>query len=653
MAGRKAIIKKLPIVETLGCVDVICADKTGTLTMNEMTVTHVYAADGEIAEVQGVGYGTSGDNLGEVRSFNGELALPHTHPSLAKVAEVGSVCNNAVVVDGELMRGSPTEGALLAFAMKMGVADRKNEWRRLQEFPFSSETKTMTVKCDYRGGMNRYEDDDEEEEAGRRRKGSIKEEEPTFFFKGAWEQVLSVCTHVYLPNQEIDDENHDINHNLKRRSVQVPPLDEAAKKPIRQMASTWCNMGLRVLGLAVGADRNQLRFVGIVGITDPPRPGVRDSIRTLQMSGVNVKMVTGDAEATARAIGDQLGLHGGAATAISGSQLDAMTTEELAEVLPETNVIYRATPKHKLKLVQALQLKNHVVGMTGDGVNDAVALRSADIGIAMGKCGTDVSKEAADMILVDDDFSTILSAIEEGKCIFHNIRNFVRFQLSTSIAALSLIAISTLFKLPNPLNAMQILWINIIMDGPPAQSLGVEPVDAAVLRQPPRRTSEPIINRKLVVNTLISAFVIVVGTVVVFARELGAGLGDGKIDERTTTMTFTCFVLFDMFNAYSSRSQTRSVIFDLGFFSNRYLLYAVVGSLAGQVAVIYFPPLSAVFQCEPLSIGDVMYLIAIASSVFLIHEVKKLVFGRKAESLNTVSRKLGVKLRSTDWKKNE
>ncbi|VDL94041.1 unnamed protein product [Schistocephalus solidus] len=293
---------------------------------------------------------------------------------------------------------------------------------------------------------------------------------------------------------------------------------------------------------------------------------------------------------------------------------------------------------HQMSLfvLQALQKRGLTVAMTGDGVNDAVALKSADIGIAMGKSGTDVCKEAADVVLVDDDFSSILSAMEEGKALFQNICNFVRFQLSTSIAALSLVAVSTILSLPSPLNAMQILYINILMDGPPAQSLGVEPPDKEVVNQPPRRVQDPILDRRLLTNVLISALTIVSGTLFIFYRELA----DNKVTPRDTTMTFTCFVLFDMFNALSCRSQKKS-IFSIGFLSNRVFLISVGLSLFGQVLVIYFPPLQTVFQTEPIHLiglfkspvcssaypfksrRDWLLLLSISSSVFVISEVRK------------------------------
>jgi len=318
---------------------------------------------------------------------------------------------------------------------------------------------------------------------------------------------------------------------------------------------------------------------------------------------------------------------------MAGHEIDSLDVGQLAANIGDVDVFYRANPKHKLKIVKALQELRLVVAMTGDGVNDAVALRKADVGIAMGITGTDVCKEAADMILVDDDLSTIMSAIEEGKGIFYNIRNFVSFQLSTSIAALSLIAISTLLKYPNPLNAMQILWINIIMDGPPAQSLGVEPVDKDVIRRPPRNVKDPIVTRQLITRVILSAAIIVTGTMYVFWRELR----DNIITPRDTTMTFTCFVLFDMFNALSCRSQTKSVL-EIGFTANRFFMIAVGGSLLGQLFVIYFPPLQSVFQTEALYFSDILHLIAISSTVLFASEIYKIYLRKQEEQAKNKSK---------------
>ncbi|KAJ8924555.1 hypothetical protein NQ315_000704 [Exocentrus adspersus] len=378
--------------------------------------------------------------------------------------------------------------------------------------------------------------------------------------------------------------------------------------------------GLRVMSMAKGGTLQELVYVGIVGICDPPRPQVREAISILKESEVQVKMVTGDSVDTAVAIAQLVGLETLPSQVVSGEQLDTFTETELDEVVPRATVFYRVSPKNKLSIVKSLQRTGFIVGMTGDGVNDGVALKKADIGIAMGKNGTDVCKEAADMILVDDDFYTIIAAIEEGKSIFYNIRNFVRFQLSTSIAALSLIALATFLDIPNPLNAMQILWINIIMDGPPAQSLGVEPVEEDVVKQKPRDTKEPMITKKLIVNVLLSAFFIIAGTLWVFQKEMSS---EG-VTARDTTMTFTCFVFFDMWNALSCRSQTKSV-FTIGLFANKMFLVAVTLSVVGQLLVVYVPPLQHIFQTEALTAWDMAFLTVLTSSVWIFSEIKKLI----------------------------
>ncbi|PNJ29737.1 ATP2C2 isoform 6 [Pongo abelii] len=541
MAKKRVIVKKLPIVETLGCCSVLCSDKTGTLTANEMTVTQLVTSDGLRAEVSGVGY----DGQGTVCLLpSKEVIKEFSNVSVGKLVEAGCVANNAVIRKNAVM-GQPTEGALMALAMK--------------------------------------------------------DQEDIYFMKGALEEVIHYCT----------------MYNNGGISL---PLTPQQRSFCLQEEKRMGSLGLRVLALASGPELGRLTFLGLVGIIDPPRAGVKEAVQVLSESGVSVKMITGDALETALAIGRNIGLCNGKLQAMSGEEVDGVEKGELADRVGKVSVFFRTSPKHKLKIIKALQESGAIVAMTGDGVNDAVALKSADIGIAMGQTGTDVSKEAANMILVDDDFSAIMNAVEEGKGIFYNIKNFVRFQLSTSISALSLITLSTVFNLPSPLNAMQILWINIIMDGPPAQSLGVEPVDKDAFRQPPRSVKDTILSRALILKILMSAAVIISGTLFIFWKEMPE---DRASTPRTTTMTFTCFVFFDLFNALSCRSQTK-LIFEIGFLRNHMFLYSVLGSILGQLAVIYIPPLQRVFQTENLGALDLLFLTGLASSVFILSELLKL-----------------------------
>lgn len=347
------------------------------------------------------------------------------------------------------------------------------------------------------------------------------------YLKGAVEAVIARCRYYYVTDSS------------------TPSLDAAVQKTILERANDSAAKGLRVIAMAYGfakdgADSNNLIFAGFQAMMDPPRRGVAHAIAALHGAGVQIVMITGDSDSTALAIGRELGLkvssagdqYPGSASVMLGSQVDSLSERELIERVPSITIFARTTPRHKMRIVKAWQMRGAVVAMTGDGVNDSPALKMADIGISMGKSGTDVAKEAADVILVNDDFSSILPAVEEGKSIFYNIQNFLAFQLSTAVAALSLITLSTFLKLANPLNAMQILFINILMDGPPAQALGVDPVDKEIMRRPPRKKNTNIISRRLMGRVMFSAAMIVLGTLYIYALEMS----DGSMSKRDQTM---------------------------------------------------------------------------------------------------------------------
>ncbi|KAK5124533.1 hypothetical protein LTR85_001750 [Meristemomyces frigidus] len=631
MSKRNAIVRRLPSVETLGSVNVICSDKTGTLTVNHMTATKLWSfGDGAPKEVTKVHAdapnGATTQALLRISNVVNNARLnthTHGHVTAASAAVLANTGGDDLARAKSRWAGQPTDVALLDLLDAFGEDDvRERIGGRKHEIPFSSERKWMGVTVQGQGG------------------------DDTAYIKGALERVITRCdTYLTGTGGEV-------------------VLDEKRRQEVEQAARSMAEEGLRVLSFAsgpvklsgthsqrgrsgastpashdgpaqAGEDTYQgLCFAGLVGMSDPPRKGVDRSIRRLMAGGVKVIMITGDAETTAIAIGKKLGMPINLSSALGspvlrGDQLDHMSDDDLTQAMSKVSIFARTSPDHKLKIIRALQSRGDVVAMTGDGVNDAPALKKADIGISMGKLGTDVAKEAADMILTDDDFSTILSAIEEGKGIFYNIQNFLTFQLSTSVAALGLVMMSTLGGWRNPLNAMQILWINILMDGPPAQSLGVEPVDPALLQQPPRPRNARVLTPRLIRRVLQSATIILLGTLFTYVSNLTPeDLAAHSVSDRDTTLTFTQFVLFDMFNALTCRSASKSVLRGelplYGKGGNVMFNWAVAGSLLGQGMVIYFPPLQRVFQTEALGVGDLVRLVAMASLVLWVDEGRKL-----------------------------
>ncbi|KAF8317721.1 calcium-transporting P [Clavulina sp. PMI_390] len=558
MAKRNAIVKKLPSVEALGCVSVICCDKTGTLTKNEQTVTEIYVVD-------------------DLVKLDPPPPADRRTAALLKTAQVGAICNNARRNEEGITVGQSTDVALINVLEVLELGPQKTDWTVIEERPFSSDAKSMAVSGTHASDSRQI-----------------------YYIKGAIEAILPRCKSYYVSDES------------------TPPLETLTRSIIAAKAETVASRGLRVVAMAYGfgsvktveADAN-LVFAGFQAMMDPPRKGVSDAIASLQEGGVQVVMITGDAVETAMAIGKQLGLLVPAGC-LTGKDLDQMDDRMLRERVMGISVFARTTPKHKMRIVGALQSRGAVVGMTGDGVNDAPALKFADIGVAMGS-GTDVAKEAADVILVDDNFATILAAVEEGKTIFHNIQHFLAFQLSTAVSALVLISLSTMFGLSNPLNAMQILFINILMDGPPSQSLGVDPADRAVMRKPPRAKNAPIIDYRVIFRVCFSAFIMVFLSLVVYFNILS----DGRMSRRDQTMTFTCFVFLDLASAIQNRGLGCSIT------QNKMLLTTVSTSFFVQLGLIYLPFMQPIFQTEALGFRDLFTLLVLGAIALGMHEGRR------------------------------
>jgi len=579
MARRGAILKRLAATETLGCATVICADKTGTLTMNQMTARSLFFR-GQRFKVSGKGYGKAGtieaedgDNPSlELR----ELLLPFC------------LCNDAKLRDDSVI-GDPTEGALLVLAAKSGLSidQERAHSSRIAEIPFDSKHKFM-ASFHHDGSRIRI------------------------YVKGAPEVLLDRCN-TLLTAQGSSPLTKD------ERSTLLDQGEIMARDSLRVLAVASATLPADVFdprGDLLEHVQN-LTFVGLAGLLDPPRPETREAIALCAQAGIQVKMITGDHKTTASAVAEMLGITGGAVT---GTEIDAMSDAALSEKIESTGVFARVAPEHKVRLVDALQRCGHVVAMTGDGVNDAPAVQHAHMGIAMGATGTDVTKEAADMVLMDDNFATIVRAVREGRTIFDNIGKFVRFQLSTNIGAMLTVGIAPILGMPLPFTAIQILWVNIIMDGPPAIALGVDPTRPGIMNEPPRGITEQLLNWRLLVRLAGLGTIMTLGTLGVLYYALGTGTA-----LHATTLAFTTFVLFQVFNVFNARSGSGSA-FTSYLFTNRNLWLALVAVLSLQVAAVHWPPAQTVFTTTALSPGDWLLASSVAASILVIEEIRKLVF---------------------------
>ncbi|MCG0276946.1 MAG: calcium-translocating P-type ATPase, SERCA-type [Thermanaeromonas sp.] len=573
MAKRQAIIRKLAAVEALGCATVICSDKTGTLTQNQMTVRELWV-DNKVYQVTGTGYIPQG-------AFYVEGRKAEVDEALKALLTAAALCNNATLkrngltIKGWLrgrkgspvwsINGDPTEGALLVAAAKAGIWREHLERaaQRLQEFPFEPERKRMSVVYQRNGRRWAY-------------------------VKGAPDVVLGLCNSVYHKGKKVP-------LTAERAQAIERQNEDMARRAFRVLALAFRELPSGVSS-AEEVERD-LTFLGLAGMIDPPRPEAQEAVRICQRAGIKVVMITGDHRLTAQAVAQELGLPAGDDQILTGSQLDSLSDQELIRAVKDVSVYARVSPVHKLRIVRALKANSHVVAMTGDGVNDAPAIKEADIGIAMGRTGTDVAKESAAMILADDNFATIVAAVEEGRAIYTNIRKFIRYLLSCNVGEVLTMFVAALAGLPLPLLPIQILWMNLVTDGLPALALSLDPPEPGLMSRPPYPPGESIFARGLGWRILSLGMEIGLVTLGVFL--LGLFLGEGDLPT-ARTMAFTSLVMAQLFAVFECRSETQSP-FAVGYFSNRYLVLAVACSLAMQLLVLYVPLLQAVFDTVPLN----------------------------------------------------
>ena len=610
MVKRHALIRKLPAVETLGAATVICSDKTGTLTQNQMTTTRIWA-DGKMFEVTGKGYNPDG-----VFKFEGtELRNLDKYAALQATVWGGTLCNDAILekhTETEYrMVGDPTEGAMVVAGAKVGYWREKLEgqYPRVNEIPFDADRKRMCTIHD----LESAEKENLSPLSGGGTKNYIA------VVKGAPDLVLAQCSQILTDNGPVnltDAMREKVMAANKAQASQALRVLAVAYRPLSEVASEPQPQDVEV----------DLVFAGLMGMIDPARPEVVPAIQKAMGAGLRTIMVTGDYADTAAAIATEIGILREGHEVISGAELEAMSDEELRQRVDHTDVFARVSPKHKMRIVAALRDRNNIVAMTGDGVNDAPALKQADIGVAMGITGTDVTKQTADMVLTDDNYVSIVSAIEQGRVIYSNIRKFVYFLLSCNVAEIMILFLATIFGWAPPLTAIQLLWLNLLSDGAPALALGLEKGDPDLMDRAPRPPDEPVINREMTMGVVIQT--IAITSSVLSAYWLGLNFFSKQAHTNPTitaqTMSFVTLVMSELFRAYTARSE-RYPLLKLGVFTNKFMQYAIGFSVFMLLIVVYIPieAVNEIFNTTPITLMEWAVMIPLILLPSVVAEIWK------------------------------